>query len=118
VKWHPFGFRGAALCVLTQDAVLREYDLSGDVYEPVNTLDFSESTLVKPSHLKSPARSSMSTFSNLHSASMTLADDDEDFEATALCFGSGEGDWGPLTAYCLMNNGSIYAVCPYLPKAA
>lgn len=38
--------------------------------------------------------------------------------AVSMCFGSGNGDWGPLTLYGLMENGDLYAICPYLPRSA
>ncbi|KAA1088452.1 hypothetical protein PGT21_007567 [Puccinia graminis f. sp. tritici] len=38
--------------------------------------------------------------------------------AVSLCFGTGAGDWGPLTLYAIMLNGDMYAICPYLPKNA
>ncbi|KNZ63326.1 hypothetical protein VP01_1159g5 [Puccinia sorghi] len=38
--------------------------------------------------------------------------------AVSICFGTGVGDWGPLTLYVVMLNGDLYAICPYLPKNA
>lgn len=38
--------------------------------------------------------------------------------AVSFCCGEGEGDWSPFTLYCLMQNGDVYCVCPYLPKKA
>lgn len=38
--------------------------------------------------------------------------------AVSMCFGTGTGDWGPLTLYGVMQNGDMYAICPYLPKNA
>lgn len=115
VKWHPLGHKGAALCVLTQDAVLREYDVNGDVSEPVNTLDFTQSTLIKPTY---NSRSSFANTSASTPGMLSFADDDEEMEAVSLCFGTGKGDWGPLTAYCLMRSGLLFAVCPYLPQTS
>ncbi|KAJ3195976.1 hypothetical protein HK101_010482 [Irineochytrium annulatum] len=36
-------------------------------------------------------------------------------EAASFGFGSGRG-WGPFTLYCLMRNGSVYALCPVIPS--
>ncbi|MBW0479075.1 hypothetical protein O181_018790 [Austropuccinia psidii MF-1] len=47
------------------------------------------------------------TYGNIHSS---------DFDAVSICLGTGSGDWGPLTLYCIMQNGDLYAICPYLPK--
>lgn len=116
VKWHPLGFRGATLCILTEDGVLREYDVNGDVSEPTSVLDFAQSNLSKPTYAR-PTRHSFASPS--HNASMhSFTEDEDDMEAVSLCFGAGSGDWGPLTAYCLMRDGTIFAVCPYLPQTA
>ena len=116
IKWHPLGNSGAALCILTEDAVLREYNINGDASEPVNTLDFTQSTLARPSHAR-PSRSSFASHSKNTSVSR-YSESAEDCEAVALGFGSGVGDWGLLTGYCLMRDGALYAVCPYLPQDA
>lgn len=44
--------------------------------------------------------------------------DDTSTRAAAFCFGKGNADWSPFTLYCLMQNGDLYCVCPYLPKSA
>ena len=53
------------------------------------------------------------------SARHAFGDVDEGADtAVSFCCGEGEGDWSPFTLYCLMQNGDIYCVCPYLPKKA
>ena len=37
-RWHPYGAGGVSFIVLTEDAVVREYDVSHDVDEPQQTL--------------------------------------------------------------------------------
>ncbi|KAG0148788.1 hypothetical protein CROQUDRAFT_654356 [Cronartium quercuum f. sp. fusiforme G11] len=46
------------------------------------------------------------------------AEDVSASRAVTMCFGSGDGDWGPLTLYGLMENGDVYTICPYLPRNA
>lgn len=38
VKWHPWGELGSSLLVMTRDGILREYNVSLDVEEPVQTV--------------------------------------------------------------------------------
>lgn len=98
VRWHPWSTNGATLLVLTTDGQLLEYDVADDADRPVQTLDFC-----------SGAGTSFD-------ASFDL--DEEAETAVSFCFGSGGGDWGALTVYGLMADGTIYSLCPYLPKAA
>ncbi|KAH9815116.1 hypothetical protein DFH28DRAFT_968772 [Melampsora americana] len=46
------------------------------------------------------------------------AEDVSATKAVSMCFGTGIGDWGPMTLYGLMENGDLYAICPYLPRNA
>jgi nucleoporin NUP82 len=39
-------------------------------------------------------------------------------KAVSFCLGKGDSDWTPFTLYCLMQNGDLFCVCPYLPKTA
>jgi hypothetical protein len=123
VKWHPLGWKGAALCVLTSDCVMREYDLNGDAGDPVNTLDFGHEGLVKKSKGKHASFStaslnaSSSFNSSFHNSTFMLNDPDDE-EAVALCFGTDGTAWGEMTVYCMLGDGTVYAACPYLPSDA
>ena len=126
--WHPLGYNGSTLCVLTQDAILREYDLNANVEEPVSVLNFSQEMLADPKGKKTAYSSFTTSSSSRFDREMSPRagahvgvqpdEDEEETEAVSLAFGQGEADWGPLTAYCLMRSGDLYAVCPYLPKTA
>lgn len=137
VAFHPLGRKGATLCVLTRDAMLREYDINADLNAPMQTLDFSQHTLSNPPVLTAgdtpggrkktffgldrtpPAsRSKRSSATSPNASIVSNTDLLDEKEAVAFCFGSGDAIWSPLTVYCLMKSGAVFAVCPYLPKHA
>lgn len=106
--WHPLGRDGASLVVLTEDALLREYDVVHDLDEPQQTIACAPGA----------GRS--------HAA---LSADDEDATcavAMALADATAPGDeacapqsaWLACTVLVLMRSGDVYAVCPFLPKVA
>ncbi|WFD19416.1 hypothetical protein MCAP1_001646 [Malassezia caprae] len=119
-RWHPLGAEGASLVVLTEDAIVREYDVAHDVEEPKQTI------AVLP-----PTRSAPSKWS---------ADDDDEHCAVSCAFGRdiGEGralasaalsesldtgaqgapSWLPYALFVLMRSGDVYVVCPFLPHHA
>jgi nucleoporin NUP82 len=51
-----------------------------------------------------------------------LGDDEGEDIAVSFTFGATHAEersgWAPFTLYCLMQNGDLYSVCPYLPKTA
>jgi nucleoporin NUP82 len=123
VRWHPHGANDSTLLVLTADGLLREYDVSEDAEEPTQVVDFCADGSKPPSFAKSGF--GLSRSHNLQKSSSARsglagwsADDVDGTIATSFCLGQGKADWGPLTLYCLMRNGDIYAVCPYVPKNA
>lgn len=120
-RWHPLGTEGASLVVLTEDAIVREYDVAHDVDEPRQTI------AVLPSTRSAPSKWS--------------ADDDDEHFAVSCAFGRDSGEsralapaandgdsldagvmsapsWLPYTLFVLMRSGDVYAVCPFLPHHA
>ena len=101
-RWHPLGRDGASLVVLTEDGIVREYDVAHDVDEPQQVLN------VFPG-------------SALRSAAAFSADDDDERCAAALAFHTGaenEPSWRLCTLYALSRAGDLWAVCPFLPRHA
>ena len=114
IGWHPWGRGGSSLLVMTSDGAFRyayfdllkillkcvfffrEYDLSSQVDEPLQTLHFL--------HQKSRRRG-------------IQADVDAE-QIVSYCMGKGVADWGPLTVYALARSGDIYAMSPFLPTYA
>ncbi|KAL1924463.1 uncharacterized protein VTP21DRAFT_4117 [Calcarisporiella thermophila] len=91
VRWHPLSEKRSHLMVLTNDGVLRIYDVAKNIEEPETTLRF-------------PASRRAGTFSV-----------DSFREAVSFCIGNGTQDWGMFTVYVLMNTGEVYSMCPVLP---
>ena len=110
VKWHALGANASTLCVLTAEAVMREYDVTEDVEEPSQTLHFA------PASPSAPSSSGYGLFLGEEDEREGEEGESGGIVASALEFGKGRADWGPLTVYCLMRNGDLYARCPYLPK--
>lgn len=73
-----------------------EYDVSSQVEEPLQTLQFLEQ------------RAQRRGF---------RADMDAD-QLVSFCFGKGSADWGPLTVYGLAKSGDIYGLSPFIPTYA
>lgn len=108
--WHPLGRDGASLLVLTEDARLREYDVLRDLDEPQQTLACTPD-----------ANRGHTAFS---------AEDEEASRAVAFALGASEStpptcdeeapyvSWLVLGMLVLMQNGDVYALCPFLPKRA
>lgn len=117
-RWHPLGTEGASLVVLTEDAIVREYDVAHDVDEPKQTIA-----------VLSPTRPAPSKWS---------ANDDDEHCAVSCAFGrdisesrapaalgdsldagtAGRPTWLPYTLFVLMRSGDVYVVCPFLPHHA
>lgn len=97
-KWHPYGAGGVSLIVLTEDAVVREYDISHDVDEPQQTLAV----------LGQPTRTS----------TMLSAEDDDARVAVSCTFGEESSSWLLFTLLVLMRSGDVYLLCPFMPKRA
>ncbi|KIO30221.1 hypothetical protein M407DRAFT_20688 [Tulasnella calospora MUT 4182] len=96
VYWHPWGRAGCSLLVMTSDGVLREYDVSSQAEEPLQTLYFL------------PQKSRRRGYQADRGAEQIVS----------FTFGKGVADWGPLTVYALARSGDIYAVAPFLPTHA
>ncbi|KAF9158809.1 hypothetical protein DFQ26_007216 [Actinomortierella ambigua] len=90
VLWHPLSNGYTHLVVMTQDAVLRMYNLANNMDEPEEVYNFRD-----------------------HSSNTYSYDDDE---AASFCFGTRSSEWGLMTVYALMQNGDIYSMTPVLPK--
>ncbi|PWZ02689.1 hypothetical protein BCV70DRAFT_196935 [Testicularia cyperi] len=181
VTWHPWGDAGTSLLVLTDDAVLREYDIAKDTEEPQQTLSFVPTTSAAPptsaASQRARSRSATPTAASLMAGSSPMptrirggfgspaparlsspssyaggltAEDDDATTAVSfsLCISQAPSsapatifdaagndqdqnewasaarrarapaDWSPLTVFCLMKNGDIWAVCPFMPRNA
>ncbi|KAG9002874.1 hypothetical protein FRB90_011299 [Tulasnella sp. 427] len=94
--WHPWGRAGCSLLVMTTDGILREYDVSSQVEEPLQTLYFLPQKVRRRGYQADQGAEQVVSFT----------------------FGKGVADWGPLTVYALAKSGDIYAMAPFLPTYA
>lgn len=109
--WHPFGRDGASLVALTEDGLVREYDVLRDIDEPQQT------TVGLPD--ASTSRSATAFSAEDHDAGLAVA-------FSLLDGGSAEADtplalqsaWLPFSLVVLTRSGDVWALCPFLPKHA
>ncbi|TKY90562.1 hypothetical protein EX895_000560 [Sporisorium graminicola] len=92
VDWHPWGESGTSLLVLTEDGLLREYDVARDTEEPQQTASFLPLHNVSATHHSRSRSATPSLSSRNHDSSLagqtrtfgvSAADDDA---TTAVSF--------------------------------
>lgn len=88
VDWHPWGENGTSLLVLTEDGILREYDVAKDTEEPQQTASFLPISIITASQ-RSRSRSTTPcfndpTFQSARGGFGLSADDDD--ATTAVSF--------------------------------
>lgn len=111
--WHPLGVQGSSLVTVTEDAVVRLWEIS-----PSDRWTFDAPTLAID--LKKLADGT--TLDQDFSASATATNrgfsvDTFDMEVAAAAFAvRGSGLWASMTLYIAMRGGDVYALCPLLPQ--
>lgn len=111
--WHPLGVKGSSLVTVTEDAVVRIWEIS-----PSDRWSFDAPTLAID--LKKLADGT--TLDQDFSASTTTTNagyspDMFDMEVAAASFAErGSGLWSSMTLYLAMRSGDVYALCPLLPQ--
>ncbi|CBQ67735.1 conserved hypothetical protein [Sporisorium reilianum SRZ2] len=90
VDWHPWGENGTSLLVLTEDGLLREYDVAKDTEEPQQTASFlplqsTSTTQRSRSRSATPSLYSRNADSSLAPRSFGVSADDDD-ATTAVSF--------------------------------
>jgi len=107
------GVNGAALVTVTQDAVVRVWELSiGDRWSfdsPTLAVDLKK--LADGTFLDQDFGVSTSATNKVFSP------DAFDMEVAAACFPTrGSGGWSSMTLWIAMVGGDVYALCPLLPR--
>lgn len=111
--WHPLGVQGSSLVTVTEDAVVRVWEISA-----ADRWSFDAPTLAID--LKKLADGT--TLDQDFSASTTTTNrgfsvDIFDMEVAAAAFAvRGSGLWASMTLYIAMRGGDVYALCPLLPQ--
>ncbi|KAF9216317.1 hypothetical protein BGZ59_010191 [Podila verticillata] len=92
VLWHPLSKGLSHVLVMTQDNILRMYNVAVDIDEPEQVFNFG-----------AEGRSSNSYG--------LIADN-----AASFCFGSKFSPWGQLSVYSVTESGDIFMMCPVMPE--
>lgn len=114
--WHPLGVQGNCLVTITLDAVARVWELDRD-----NRWSFNEPTLAVDMKKLANASSSTEGFSpSKYGANKGFSADSFEMEVASACFGGtgaeNEVGWSSMTLWIAMQEGDIYALCPFLPS--
>ncbi|KAK4169510.1 hypothetical protein QBC43DRAFT_63555 [Cladorrhinum sp. PSN259] len=111
--WHPLGVNGTALVTVTEEAVVRVWELStADRWSfDSPTLDVDLRRLADGTNLDQDFRGSVSATNKVFSP------DSFDMEVVAAAFPArNSGNWSPMTLWVAMTGGDVYALCPLLPQ--
>jgi nucleoporin NUP82 len=111
--WHPLGINGTCLVTVTEDAVVRLWELS-----VADRSSFDRPTLAIDLKKLADGTSVDQDFSaSVSGTSKGFSPDSFEMEVASACFGSrGSGGWSPMTLWVAMREGDIYALCPLLPE--
>jgi nucleoporin NUP82 len=111
--WHPLGVNGTCLVTVTEDAVVRVWELS-----TVARLSFERPTLAIDLKKLADGTSVDQDFgASVAVTNKGFSPDSFDMEVASACFASrGSGGWSPMTLWIAMREGDIYALCPLLPE--
>ncbi|KAK4106155.1 hypothetical protein N658DRAFT_8307 [Parathielavia hyrcaniae] len=111
--WHPLGVNGTALVTITEDAVVRVWELStADRWTfDAATLAIDLKRLADGTYLDQDFGTSVSA------TNKGFSPDAFDMEVAAACFPTrSSGGWSPMTLWVAMAAGDVYALCPLLPQ--
>jgi hypothetical protein len=111
--WHPLGVNGHALVTVTEDAIVRVWELStADRWTfDAPTLAIDLKKLADATYLDQDFGVSTSA------TNKGFSPDAFDMEVAAACFPTRDsGGWAPMTLWLAMTSGDVYALCPLLPQ--
>lgn len=111
--WHPLGVNGSSLVTVTEDSVVRVWELSAadrwSFDSPTLAIDLKK--LADGTYLDQDFSASTST------TNTSFSPDSFDMQAVSACFGDRRsGGWSPMTLWVAMRGGDVYALCPLLPS--
>ncbi|KAI9734074.1 MAG: hypothetical protein M1818_007012 [Claussenomyces sp. TS43310] len=111
--WHPLGVNGSCLVTVTEDAVVRVWELS-----TADRWSFDKPTLAIDLKKLADGTSLDQDFgASTSAANKGFSPDSFEMEVASACFGGREsGDWSPMTLWLAMREGDVYALCPLLPE--
>ncbi|KAK4190134.1 hypothetical protein QBC35DRAFT_491463 [Podospora australis] len=111
--WHPLGVNGTALVTVTEDAVVRVWELSTS-----DRWTFDAPTLAVDLRRLADGTCLDQDFSVSASATnKVFSADSFDMEVASACFPARDsGGWSPMTLWFAMTGGDVYCLCPLLPQ--
>ncbi|GAB1320107.1 Nucleoporin nup82 [Madurella fahalii] len=111
--WHPLGVNGTCLVTVTEDAVVRVWELS-----TADRWSFDAPTLAVDLKRLADGTYLDQDFSVSTSATNKgFSPDSFDMEVASACFPArGSGGWSSMTLWVAMTGGDVYALCPLLPQ--
>ncbi|TVY42930.1 Nucleoporin [Lachnellula subtilissima] len=111
--WHPLGVNGSCLVTVTEDAVVRVWELSLD-----DRWSFDKPTLSIDLKKLADGTSFDQDFEASKPGMNTgFSPDSFEMEVASACFAGREsGGWSPMTLWIAMREGDVYALCPLLPE--
>ena len=114
--WHPLGVNGSCLVTVTEDAVVRLWELNLD-----NRLSAEEPTVAVDLRKLQFANSADDDVQpNRIGKNRGYSTDVIGMEVASACFGGRgaeeEGAWCAMTLWIAMADGDVYALCPLLPS--
>jgi nucleoporin NUP82 len=111
--WHPLGVNGSCLVTVTEDAVVRVWELS-----TTDRWSFDRPTLaVDLKKLADGTALDQDFGASASGMNKGFSPDSFEMEVASACFASrGSGGWSPMTLWVAMREGDVYALCPLLPE--
>lgn len=111
--WHPLGVNGTCIVTITEDAVVRVWELS-----TTDRWSFDRPTLAIDLKKLADGTSVDQDFgASTSGTNKGFSPDSFDMEVASACFASrGSGGWSPMTLWIAMREGDVYALCPLLPE--
>ncbi|OBT59267.1 hypothetical protein VE04_00449 [Pseudogymnoascus sp. 24MN13] len=111
--WHPLGVNGTCLVTVTEEAVVRIWELS-----TTDRWSFDRPALAIDLKKLADGTSLDQDFSaSKFGSSKRFSPDSVEMEVASACFGGrGTGGWSPMTLWVAMREGDVYALCPLLPE--
>ncbi|KAJ9097753.1 hypothetical protein QFC21_004791 [Naganishia friedmannii] len=113
VDWHPWGEDGKSLLILTEDGILREFDVQRDCDESQQEVSFLSAGV--PSRRRGSSGRTPLKAATKRRRGFGVPDEEAQ-SAVSFSIGQGLGDWGSMTVYGLIANGDVWALCPFLPS--
>lgn len=111
--WHPLGVNGSCVVTVTEDAVVRVWELS-----TTDRWSFDRPTLaIDLKKLADGVSLDQDFGASASGMNKGFSPDSFEMEVASACFASrGSGGWSPMTLWVAMREGDVYALCPLLPE--